>query len=139
MTGEGQRSLPRWELLGGETGDAGEVVQVAHAADAFVRLLDGRFLDTEAAIFGHLAAAFQFPWYFGDNWHAFDECFGEIGEQVANGSVVVVIKDGGAVRGGDPKALADLVTSLGYAGAHWAQGEAVSDFTIVVQVDEVTD
>jgi Barstar (barnase inhibitor) len=41
---------------------------------AIVRVLRGRKSATRAAFFDEAAAALQFPYYFGENWRAFDEC-----------------------------------------------------------------
>ncbi|WP_305092275.1 barstar family protein [Prescottella sp. R16] len=56
-----------------------------------VRHVRGRRMPTVAALFDEFAAALQFPYYFGRNKDAFDECFGEIGDTVGAGAVIVVL------------------------------------------------
>jgi hypothetical protein len=46
--------------------------------DAAVRTIRGRKSRTKAAFFDESAAVLQFPYYFGENWDAFDEVFGEL-------------------------------------------------------------
>ncbi|MTK34715.1 hypothetical protein GL305_33545 [Nocardia seriolae] len=56
------------------------------------RELRGRKMRTVAGVFDEFAAAFQFPYYFGENKDAFDECLRVLDEFVgdAMGYVVVV-------------------------------------------------
>ncbi|WP_137724609.1 barstar family protein [Prescottella subtropica] len=56
-----------------------------------VRHVRGRRMPTVAALFDELAAALQFPYYFGRNKDAFDECFAEIDDTVGAGAVLVVL------------------------------------------------
>lgn len=44
------------------------------------RLLRGHKCETDAALFDEFAAGLQFPYYFGQNWSAFDECCRDIGD-----------------------------------------------------------
>jgi hypothetical protein len=41
-------------------------------------VLDGRLCRTEAGFFDAVAAALEFPAYFGRNWDAFHECLGDL-------------------------------------------------------------
>lgn len=74
----------------------------------------GQFGD-EAGMLAEFAAAFQFPWYFGQNWHAFDECFGELDWLDLRSGLGIVIADGELAVDSERAALRDLVTSVGYA------------------------
>ncbi|MDH6677826.1 hypothetical protein M2284_002025 [Rhodococcus sp. LBL1] len=56
-----------------------------------VRHVRGRRMPTVAALFDEFAAALQFPYYFGRNKDAFDECFSEIGDTVGDDAVVLVL------------------------------------------------
>ncbi|QIS02446.1 hypothetical protein F5X71_09020 [Nocardia brasiliensis] len=38
----------------------------------------GQRMRTTTELFAEFAAAFQFPWYFGQNWAAFDECMTDL-------------------------------------------------------------
>jgi RNAse (barnase) inhibitor barstar len=33
---------------------------------------------TVNSLFDEIAASFQFPWYFGENWDALDECLNDL-------------------------------------------------------------
>ncbi|MFB7721670.1 barstar family protein [Nocardia sp. NPDC056100] len=61
--------------------------------DSYIaRELRARKMRTVAEVFDEFAAAFQFPYYFGQNKDAFDECLRDLDEFVgpAQGYVVVV-------------------------------------------------
>ncbi|WP_405489490.1 barstar family protein [Nocardia sp. NBC_00511] len=61
-------------------------------ADYVSRELRGRRMRTVAEVFDEFAAAFQFPYYFGENKDAFDECLRDLDDFVgeAQGYVVVI-------------------------------------------------
>jgi hypothetical protein len=42
-----------------------------------VRVIQGRHCSTAQAVFQEWSAALQFPYYFGHNWDAFDECIAD--------------------------------------------------------------
>ena len=43
-----------------------------------VRVIQGRRCETPQSLFQEWAAALQFPYYFGHNWDAFDECITDL-------------------------------------------------------------
>jgi hypothetical protein len=49
-----------------------------HAEGRAVRLIRGRKCHTKQAFFDEVGAALQFPYYFGENWDAFDECINDL-------------------------------------------------------------
>lgn len=93
-----------------------------------VRVVRGRKMHTMQDLFDEFAAALQFPWYFGENADAFDECVTDLGWLPPQSGYVLVISDPGEVlaeAGAD--ALAWLTDSLTRAGEEWShpveQGE----------------
>ena len=42
------------------------------------RIIRGRRCSTSESLFQEFAAALQFPYYFGNNWDAFDECIADL-------------------------------------------------------------
>jgi hypothetical protein len=54
-----------------------------------VRIVRGSKSQTTASLFDEIAAALQFPYYFGENWDALDECLADL--DWLNGSGCVVI------------------------------------------------
>jgi RNAse (barnase) inhibitor barstar len=54
--------------------------------------LDGRAMTSRTAAHAELARAFAFPDYYGHNWDAFDECFGDFAAE-RSGELVAVVWD----------------------------------------------
>lgn len=60
----------------------------------FVR---GRKMRTTQALFDEVAAALQFPYYFGESWNAFHECLSEIDWLPFGDGLVLIVEDADAV------------------------------------------
>jgi RNAse (barnase) inhibitor barstar len=52
--------------------------------------LDGRVMTSRAAAHSELARAFAFPDHYGENWDAFDECFGDLIDRHSGDLIAVV-------------------------------------------------
>ncbi len=67
-------------LLAGESEvcDALWALQRSSEGRAVCRVVRGRKATTEPAFFDECAAAWQFPYYFGENWDALDECLTDL-------------------------------------------------------------
>ncbi|PTR31552.1 barstar (barnase inhibitor) [Rhodococcus sp. OK519] len=81
-----------------------------------VRHVRGRRMPTVHALFDEFAAALQFPYYFGRNKDAFDECFGDIADTVGDGAVVVVL-DADALLNEQRAELSWFVAAVGHTAA----------------------
>ena len=46
--------------------------------ERYVAILRGERMQTIKSLFHEIAAALQFPYYFGDNWNALDECLKDL-------------------------------------------------------------
>ena len=55
-----------------------------------VRAVRGSKMRTEDQLFAEVSAALQFPYYFGENWPAFDECLADL-EWLPRGSGFVFV------------------------------------------------
>jgi hypothetical protein len=55
-----------------------------------VRIIRGKRCNTIKGLFQEWAAALQFPYYFGENWGAFDECINDLEWLPANSYVIFV-------------------------------------------------
>src|SRR5215510_10518793 len=49
-----------------------------HSLSVVVRFLRGRKMHESSGLDNEFAAAMQFPWYYGENWAAFDECLKDL-------------------------------------------------------------
>jgi hypothetical protein len=104
-----------------------------HVAVRFVR---GRKASTTAAFFDELAAALQFPDYFGENWDAANDCLGDL-DWIHADAIVLGLLDGDKVlaTAGDDAAR-KLVAVLTAAAEHWnhaAKKKPGRSFHVVIQ------
>lgn len=91
-----------------------------------VRAIRGRKARTIEGLFDEFAAAFQFPYYFGENWAAFRDCITDLDWLPFRPGVVVVIYAAGEVlQDAHPAELGTLVKALSDAAEEF--GGAVSD------------
>lgn len=97
------------------------VLERLRRAGLATRHLRGERMRTTDGVFGEFAAALQFPPYFGFNWHAFDECLGDLSWLGVDAGVGVVISAGDELFTDAMSALRDFVTSVGYAVTEWAE------------------
>jgi hypothetical protein len=85
------------------------------------RRVRGNKARTAQAWFDECAAALQFPWYFGENWNAFDECITDL-EWLPADTYVLLIMDGSHLLEAEtPQNLSLLFTALESAGREWAK------------------
>lgn len=84
-------------VLGALPVTAPELSEVRYRAPAgfLVRELRGDRMRTVAGVFDEWAAAFQFPYYFGGNKNAFDECLRDLDDFLGEAAgYVAVVRDG---------------------------------------------
>jgi barstar (barnase inhibitor) len=90
------------------------------------------------------AAALQFPWYFGENWAAFDDCIKDLAWLPAQAGYVVVLTDPLLVLEDSRDDFAVLVRVLSSAVEEWATPVEAGEwwdrpsvpFNVVLAVDE---
>jgi len=83
-----------------------------------VRILRGVRCQDVDHLFQEWAAAFQFPYYFGNNWDAFEECIGDLSWLPAKGYVAVVTQAHLLLRQSD-QALATLAEVFNGVAREW--------------------
>ena len=59
---------------------------------SYTSYLRGKRCSNDQAFFYEVSASFQFPWYFGENWAAFDECICDL-EWLSFHRIFIVIDD----------------------------------------------
>lgn len=103
--------------------DKSELAKLASAwvdAGLTVRVVRGAKMTSAHALFDEVAAAFQFPLYFGENWDALDECLSDLEWLPRQRGFVVVIADAGRVLEAEASLLRVFVGSLVRAADQWA-------------------
>lgn len=81
--------------------------------------VDGAAIDGDQALLAAIAAAFDFPDYFGVNWDALDECLRDMSWAPAAGYVLVVTGAEGLWQR-DPRLAARLIRSWLFSAEGWA-------------------
>ncbi|WP_278265032.1 barstar family protein [Nocardia sp. AG03] len=101
-------------------------------ADYRVRELRGPKMRTVAALFDEFAAAFQFPYYFGANKDAFDECLRDLDDFVGDGpGYVAVIRTADDLLAEQPDERDWFADAVRDCAAYWARREVA--FRVVLQ------
>ncbi|WP_194817494.1 barstar family protein [Nocardia sp. XZ_19_385] len=97
-----------------------------------VRELRGVKMRTTAGVFDEFAAAFQFPYYFGENKDAFDECLRDLGEFLGDAAgYVAVVRDSSELLAEQPRERAWFTEAIADCADYWAR-RGIS-FRVVLQ------
>lgn len=121
-------------VLGALDVDAGPFSGVRfQVPDGYIaRELRGTKMRTTAGVFDEFAAALQFPYYFGDNRDAFDECLRDLDEFVGEApGYVVVIRDSSGLLADQREDLEWFADAMIQAAEYWAGHGTV--FRVVLQ------
>ncbi|WP_024802343.1 barstar family protein [Nocardia sp. BMG51109] len=97
-----------------------------------VRELRGAKMRTTEGVFDEFAAAFQFPYYFGENKDAFDECLRDLADFVGSApGYAVLIRDSDQLLAEEPGQRDWFAEAMRDAAAHRASHGGV--FRVVLQ------
>ncbi|QIS09157.1 barstar family protein [Nocardia arthritidis] len=89
--------------------------------DYLVRELRAAKMTTVAGVFDEFAAAFQFPYYFGANKDAFDECLRDLDEFVGTAAgYVAVVRDSARLLADAPGERGWFVDAMRDCADYWA-------------------
>lgn len=109
-----------------------------------VRFLRGRKMTGVSSLFDEFAAAVQFPYYFGENWNAFDECITDLDWLSGDAYVLVITDSKWLLLDENEEQLEVLINILDNAGNEWGQPVETSEawarpavpFHVIFQCDE---
>ena len=91
-------------------------------SDLTVRNVRGRKMRSVNALFDELAAALQFPYYFGENWPALDECLSDMDWLSPRSGITIVIFDAiDVLSSEDPVELETFVRLIGRAASTYSR------------------
>ncbi len=97
---------------------------VAHVA---VRFLRGSKMSTLDDLHNEVGATLQFPWYYGENWAAFDECITDLDWLPADSYLLIVTNAEEVLVKESDREFAVLIETLERAASEWAGQAAASD------------
>ncbi len=84
-----------------------------------VRMIRGKKSRTTQKFFDEIAAALQFPYYFGENWNAFDECIIDLDWIEGDAYLLIVSNANMLLSDADKKDLDTLLHTLERANEEW--------------------
>lgn len=110
---------------------------------AAVRVLRGEKMRSVASLFDEFAAALQFPYYFGENWDAFDECLTDLSWLPADAYLLLITDSQALLSDEDAGQLRVFLDLLQRAGEEWgrpvetaeAWGRPAVAFRVLFQCD----
>jgi hypothetical protein len=88
------------------------------------RIVRGAKSRTRADLFDEFAAALQFPYYFGENWHAFEDCLSDLEWLWADGYVVVISHAVQLLAAERPEEFALFIELVGNVAHRWSEAIA---------------
>src|SRR5574341_931105 len=114
-------SAPWVVVLAASASDATNSLWAFSEASNFdVRFVRGRKIESETSLIDEFAAALQFPYYFGGNWNAFDECLADLSWIRSKGHVVCVL-DADQMMLNDDEAFAVTLELFARVAREWCQ------------------
>src|ERR1700733_3052735 len=84
-----------------------------------VRVCRGTKILNDHGLFDEFAAAFQFPYYFGNNWPALKDCLGELSWIQADGCLLCITRAELLLADGCPGLFETLVNNLQRIAKGW--------------------
>ncbi|WP_216898596.1 barstar family protein [Nocardia alni] len=104
------------------------------SADYMVRELRGSKMRTVAGVFDEFAAAFQFPYYFGENKDAFDECLRDLDEFVGPAlGYVALVRDSSELLADQPGEREWFTSAIDDCARNWSARGVL--FRVIMQGD----
>lgn len=119
-----QTQGPWLQLLVEEPAKVGNLPRAIEQQASFplaVRQIRGRKSMTKVAFFDEMAAALQFPLYFGDNWDALYDCLSDLSWLRAEGVVLLLADAGQVLKNAPADQLPCLVRVLEETVRNWNQ------------------
>lgn len=111
---------PRFLLHAVDPSSATNAAWAWTESGSVVRVLRGQKMKTEQGVFDEVGAALQFPYYFGENWDAMDECITDLEWLPSGAGYVLVIADADQALIADEESLSILSSVLARAIEEWA-------------------
>lgn len=90
--------------------------------DIVARIVRGKKCSTVKDLFNEISAALQFPYYFGENWDALDECITDL-EWIPGNGYLLFIPDADMVLTNSGRDFQIFVDVLQNAGKEWAESQ----------------
>ena len=112
---------PQVKLLRADASSAGDAARGWAEGGLTVRILRGQKMRSTGSLFDEVAAALQFPHYFGENWPAFDECLSDMDWLLPCSGIVLLVLNAAKVLADEPgNELTTLIRVFAKASREYA-------------------
>lgn len=133
-------------LLASDSDFCDSIWNIASTTDKVVvaRVVRGHKCTRASSLFDEFAAAFQFPYYFGENWNAFSECLSDLEWIAAEAVVIAITQAGDLLADASPEEFKTLFSILATVSEEWSNTEPEDGFLgrtlqILLQVEDRRD
>jgi len=92
-----------------------------------IRTLRGKKMASLEGLFDEAGAALQLPYYFGENWAAFDECLKDLSWLPGNGYLIVLLNADAILTDEEPEQLGVLARILREVCKEWSTPVALGE------------
>lgn len=92
-----------------------------------VRFLRGKKMTKIEELHNEVAAALQFPWYYGENWPAFDECINDLDWLPGDVYILLTTDAEEVLSKEDDEQFSIFIKILQQAAVEWSNGGETSD------------
>lgn len=96
-----------------------KIYNVSHKG-SYISYIRGQRCKSERAFFFEISASLQFPYYFGDNWAALDECLCDL-EWLQFDSIFLVVDDFNLMFCGDKQLQERLIKYFNIMINYWRE------------------
>jgi RNAse (barnase) inhibitor barstar len=107
-------------IVGANGPDAIFAAAGKHHAKMILRRVRGWKAKTTAALFDELAAAFQFPSYFGENWNALNDCLTDLAWLPGDVYVLLIERAGDLLASESPQEFQTCSEVLANVSKEWS-------------------
>ena len=107
-----------------------------------LRFCRGRKMHNLQGLYDELSAAFQFPYYFGENWAALDECLNDLSWFISDAYLLCITSADEVLKNEPAEEFEELISLLVRAAREWGgenpnlavMGRSPTVFQTLVQV-----
>ncbi len=101
-----------------------------------IRIVRGNKMRCLSDLYNELSSALQFPYYFGENWDALDECLTDLEWLHASGYVLAILHARDLLAAEDAIQLETFLHVLLRASTSFAQGTNPKPFHVLLHCEE---
>lgn len=97
----------------------GKLWKEAHGG-TYTAYLRGKRCNTDEAFFREISASLQFPYYFGENWNALQDCLCDL-DWLCFEKILIVVDDFGKAYSDDPQGKILMLKHFGLMVEYWSE------------------